>query len=289
MDLKWCISLLGILLSIAVAQAEPLHVVFGMDSSKLGDALAQYRIDVIKLALQESGVDYDFRVHSEHMNQARRMNFLQSGQMFNVAIQGTSREFEARFLPVRVPIYLGLGSGYRLLLTRGELEPRLRDVKTLENLRQFSIGQGTTWADIPIWRNAGFTVVESSYRNLFGMTAKGRFDLFSRGLFEAYEEQRIFVQQYPNLVVDDRLLVVYPFAIYIFVSPKTPAIHAALATGMQNAYSDGSLLQLLTQNPAVAEALKKADLKNRTRIELPAYDMTPETLEALHTYGFTLP
>ena len=289
MDLKWCISLLGILLSMAVAQAEPLHVVFGMDSSKLGDALAQYRIDVIKLALQESGVDYDFRVHSEHMNQARRMNFLQSGQMFNVAIQGTSREFEARFLPVRVPIYLGLGSGYRLLLTRSELEPQLRDVKTLEKLRQFSIGQGTTWADIPIWRNAGFTVVESSYRNLFGMTAKGRFDLFSRGLFEAYEEQRIFAQQYPNLVVDDRLLVVYPFAIYIFVSPKTPAIHAALETGMQNAYSDGSLLQLLTQNPAVAEALNKADLKNRTRIELPAYDMTPETLEALHTYGFTLP
>jgi len=281
--------LLALLLIGAQARAEPLHVVFGMDKSKLGDALAQYRIDVIKLALEESGEAYDFRVQSEHMNQARRLNFLQSGHIFNVAIQGTSPTFEARFLPVRVPIYLGLGSGSRLMLTRKALEPELARVKTLQDLRRFSIGQGSSWSDIPIWRNAGFKVVESSYRNLFGMTARGRFDLFSRGLFEAYEEQRIYSRQYPDLVVDDGLLVVYPFAVYIFVSPNAPGIHAALLKGMQAAYANGHLQALLTSNAAVEQALAQAHLDSRTQIDLPAYDMTPETLEALRTYGFKFP
>lgn len=280
--------LLG-LMSSAGLQATPLNVVFGMDRSKIDNALAQYRIDVIRLALEKSGEPYTFSVHTEVMNQARRLRFLDSGEVFNVAIQGTCPEFESRFLPVRVPIYLGLGSSYRLMLIRRSLEPRLEQVKTLDQLRQFSIGQGHAWSDNPIWRNAGFKLVESSYRNLFGMVARGRFDMFSRGLFEAYEEQRIFSQHYPNLTVDDALVVVYPFAIYMFVSPNAPAVHAALLKGMQIAYQDGSLQALLTQNTAVAQALQKAHLQTRTRIELPAYDMTPETLEALRTYAFKFP
>lgn len=273
---------------ISSLKASPLQVTFGMDVTKKGDALTQYRIDIIKLALNLSGEPHTFSIYEEQMNQARRLNFLTSGQYFNVAIQGTSVDFEKRFLPVRVPIYLGLGSGYRLMIIRNQLQPTLANVKSLSELQAFTIGQGTSWSDIAIWEHAGFKVIDSSYKNLFGMTASGRFDLFSRGLFEAYEEHRIFEQQYPNLAVDNALLVVYPFAIYIFVSPNHPEVHAALLKGMQTAYQTGQLQSLLTKNPAVAAALAQAQLEKRTRIDLPAYNMTPETLQAIKDYGFKL-
>lgn len=268
--------------------ADPLPVTFGMDITKKGDALSQYRIDIIKLALELSGEPYQFSLYEEQMNQARRLNFLTTGRHFNVAIQGTSIDFEERFLPVRIPIYLGLGSGYRLMIIRNQIQSSLASVSSLSDLLAFSIGQGTSWSDIAIWKNAGFKVIDSSYKNLFGMAASGRFDLFSRGLFEAYEEHRIFVQQYPNLTVDNALLIVYPFAIYIFVSPSHPEVHAALQKGMQTAYRTGQLQSLLTKNPAVATALAQAQLEKRVRIDLPAYNMTPETLQAIKDYGFKL-
>ncbi|BFM18076.1 transporter substrate-binding domain-containing protein [Maricurvus nonylphenolicus] len=259
-----------------------------MDSTKKGDALGQYRIEMMRQALEASGVDYTFSIYEDLMNQARRMSYLDEGKRFNVAIQGTSKTFEERFLPVRVPIYLGLGSGYRLILMRSELQAELNGVRNLKMLQQYSIGQGTAWSDIDIWRNAGFNVIESSYKNLFGMAAKGRFDLYSRGLFEAYEEHRIFSQQFPNLAVDKALLVYYPFAIYIFVSPKYPEIHQALTEGMQALYRTGKLQTLLEANSAVATALAQANLQQRQRIDLPAYNMTPESEAAIRHYVFKL-
>ncbi len=284
MKCLWIVTLIG--WSCLTFASTELDVVFGMDSNKRHDALAQYRINLIKLALDEYGAPYQFRIYQASMNQGRRLQFLSEGKQFNVAIQGTSKSFEETFLPVRIPIYLGLGSAYRLMLIRNELSPALSKVNTLDDLRKFSVGQGTSWSDIAIWENAGFKVLESSYKNLFAMTAAGRFDLFSRGLFEAFEEQQIYARQYPNLIVDPHLLVVYPFAIYIFVSPQHPQIQKALYSGLEKAYRNGKMKKLLLSNEAVTKALAQANLKSRTRIDLPAYQMTPETLQAIKTYAF---
>lgn len=58
----------------------------------------------------------------------------------------TNIDDEKRYLPVRIPIFKGL-TGYRLFLMDKAKQSLLRPVQSLEQLRQFSIGQRIGWHD----------------------------------------------------------------------------------------------------------------------------------------------
>ncbi len=145
-------------------------------------------------------------------------------------------------LPVRIPIDRGL-LGWRLLLVRkGELA-RWQRVRTLKDLGQRMAGQGHDWPDTAILRANGLQVGTSSgYDALFRMLAAGRIDYFPRSILEIDAEMA--GGRYPELAIAPELMLHYPAAAYLFVSPTRPDLAAELKTGLEAAIADGSFQRL---------------------------------------------
>lgn len=242
---------------------------------------------LIELALRKSGYVGNVSVVRYPPSQLTNVDLVVNSSDPYVIAAGTNPHFEKQMLAVHVPIYLGLGSGYRIMLIRKDSQAELSEVKTLKELQAFSVGQGRGWSDIPILENAGLRVVQGEqYRDLFPMLAWGRFDLFSRGLFEVYPEYESYREEYPTLAVDDHLVVVYPFAIFFFVSQEQRQLHRILEDGLSRAYESGELQDLLMAQSTVSDAVNRARLDKRVRIDLPAYGMTLDTLKAIKAYPF---
>ncbi|MNF76262.1 hypothetical protein D3C85_1084610 [compost metagenome] len=92
---------------------------------------------------------------------------------------------------------------------------------------------------------------------------------------EVYAESHELLAQYPNLAIEQHLLLRYPFAEFFFVSPESPKLAKAIQTGLERAYADGSFMQFFRENPKVREALTSANLDQRLTIPLVNPDMTP--------------
>ena len=101
-----------------------------------------YRTDLLKLALEQSGESYTVEVAEQDRTATGMLEEMANSSEPLVVASGTTPEFEEKLLPVRVPIYLGMGIGYRLMLIRQEIQESLRSVKTLDDLNRFTFGQG---------------------------------------------------------------------------------------------------------------------------------------------------
>ena len=155
----------------------------------------------------------------------------------------TDRQREASgLLPVRIPIDRGL-MGWRLLLVRrSELAPWAQ-VRSLKALGERLAGQGHDWPDTAILRANGLKVGTSSgYDALFRMLAAGRVDYFPRSILEIDAEMA--GGRHPELAIAPNLMLQYPAAAYLFVSPTRPDLAAELKAGLEAAVADGSFLRL---------------------------------------------
>ena len=83
-------------------------------------------------------------------------------------------------------------AGLRLLLIRAHGRPSSTDVRTLADLRRFSLGQGEL-ARCTMFEALGIKVVRSAhYRTMFPkILMADRFDAFPRGVNEAFDEQQL--------------------------------------------------------------------------------------------------
>jgi hypothetical protein len=91
-------------------------------------------------------------------------------------------------------------------------------------------------------------------------------------------------QELPQLSVDDHLVIVYTYSMYFFVPKSQQKLHDMIYKGMSAAYESGAMEKLLLEDPTLKAGLKKAKLKERVRIDLPAYNITDETLDTLERF-----
>lgn len=204
-----------------VVRAEPLKVVHPPPESNT-DQRHTYYWRLLKAALEANRDEYgDFTLsaYPTPMNFQRALAEVESGSgRVNIVARATSSELEERLRAIPLPLDKGV-LGYRVALTTPAMVERLAKVRNLDDLRRFSIGQGSPWADVPILRAAGFNLVlTESYEPLFAMLSAGRFDLFLRGVNEVEAEWAERVKKYPNLVIDPYILLAYPMPRFFFVS-----------------------------------------------------------------------
>ncbi|QGY40136.1 hypothetical protein GM415_08350 [Pseudodesulfovibrio cashew] len=274
--------LLGACLPCLAEEPETVHLIQSAENAGEG-----YNEALLKLALTKSGKPYRVAVSIDESSQLRRIERIKTPGEACVIVLGTSPKLETELLAVHAPIMLGVGSGQRILLTNKATAGKLKSVRTLEDLREFTFIQGLGWADVPILRAAGLRV-EEVYKGelLYRMTAAGRVDLFPRGLFEIGGEYRLQKGTNPELVIDEHLLLTYPFAFYFFVGKDRQDLHNDILRGLEAAYESGEFQELLTSTPAFATALHEAKLEKRVRIDLPGHHVTQETREALDRFRF---
>lgn len=238
------------------------------------DPNGYYAAKMIKLALDHVDRKYDHQVVEGGLTQVRMVEDTLNGTL-DVMWAGTSVELEETLQPIRIPLYKGL-LGHRLLIIRKGDQPKFDRVKTLEDLRQLKLGQGTSWVDTKILESNGLNVVKTmKYQNLFHMLDGGRFDAFPRAVFEPFSE----VEKNPtlNLTVEKNLMLVYKMDFYLFVNKKNKQLAKDLEQGLNAAIADGSFEKVFMSSPNVQEAIQKGDLKSRTIITLNNPVMPKET------------
>ena len=223
----------------------------------------EFGLKVLDLALSKLGKNYQIiGPQKQEVNEARGELQIIGGQL-DLEFMSTTLHRESTMIPIKIPIYQGL-LGLRLLLVKPEMNTKIRNITSLEELRQYVGGHGTHWGDLPVYAENKLKVVTSVlYDNLFEMLKIDRFDYFHRGVNEIWKE----LERYPHdFVVADNIMLFYPHPVYFFVGKHRPELAKQIEKGMRLAIADGSYKALFLEYHQ--EDIMRAELEDRTLIVL---------------------
>ena len=241
---------------------------------------------VTELALEKSGVPYDFDVSSHTRASVNEWRQLRSLGIEGNLVWGTvgSRN-ETLLLPVQVPLHLGLGSYWNIWVR--EDDERFANVHTLADLQEFTVLQGENWPTVPVLEAEGLEVRTGTILNLPKMLSRGRADMF---FYSASDSQKIIDLGAKELgiVPLPHVMVRYPLDLYSYVDKCSTDIRDALLTGMEAAIADGSYEELLRQHAAPMGAYDKIKGGDYSLIEFDHPDLTEKTLSAMEKYNIEI-
>jgi hypothetical protein len=248
----------------SVCTAEPLSIT--MSTTLAGkDPRQAYSGLALTLALEktrEEYGDYKILIFPVTMNTARAIEEAKKNTIPNFILLTT---FQNKMLDdgleyTRFPVDLGV-TGFRICFVSPNAKIPVSKIKTLDELRQFTIGQGAGWADIDILRYNRFTVTEiSSFESLFNMTAANRIDLVCRGINELETELKNHADM-KDLDYDRSIAISYPLPRFYFSNNKNTKVLKRITKGLLISYRDGSLQKVWLEQ--YQSALTFARLKQR--------------------------
>lgn len=256
--MRFCLLTLVLMLAAPLQAAEQINIV------SRGDGNARYAINMIKLALDTAGIEYELKISEGTLTAARQQQDAEDG-VIDIMWAATTEETEQRLLPIRVPLYKGL-LGHRVFIIHEDNRNLFANVSQFSQLQKFIFGQGKGWPDTDIMRHNGLEVETGTYEGLFLMADGQRFHAFPRGVNEPWGE----LEQRPELelAVDQNLMFVYRMPFYLFVSPKRPALAQSIEQGLMQAISNGSFDELMMQDPMVQMVLERGNMAGRQIFEL---------------------
>ena len=229
----------------------------------VGDERSHYTQRLLELALQRAYITYRVEQHPVRMLQGRALVRLRNGDGIDVVSTMTSAEREANFLPIRIPLDKGL-IGWRLLLINKSLAARLKPVRSLDDLKLLTAGQGSDWPDTAIMRANGLNVYgTSNYEALFSMLESERIDYFPRAVTEIWTEYSLYRER---LAVEPSVVLRYPTAIYFFVRQGNTQLAADITAGLEEMISDGTFEKLFQDY--YGDVIRKSALKERRILDL---------------------
>lgn len=259
----------GSLLGPWARAAEPakLELVYARFSAG-DDPRIHFPLALLKLAMQKMGRDFSVRPSEPVMERTRAIRELaRGGSEINIIWTSMAAEVERELRPIRIPLYRGL-IGHRIFIIHKQRLADFAQVKSLDDLKRFTAGQGIGWVDQQIMQNAGLKVVADTYDSLFKMVDRGLVDYFPRGANEAVAEVRARAASFPDLVVEPRLMLVYKSDNIFYTSIANEALASLIEQGLLAAYADGSFLKLYNEHPYVQKILGEARLDKRLRLDI---------------------
>lgn len=144
------------------------------------------------------------------------------------------------------------------------------------------------WADVKILRNAGLEVKTDVMDTLFRMIDKNEIiDYFPLGANEIFNLVTEKNKEFPNLMVEKELMIVYPFDFFFFVHRENKPLHDMVYNGLLKAYADGSFEELFTSHPDHRAFLNSAKLKTRHKIAIDNPFLSEKTKGLLKEYADT--
>ncbi|MEL7580650.1 transporter substrate-binding domain-containing protein [Pseudoalteromonas sp. D15MCD-2] len=222
-----------------------------------------YLHELLAAALRASNYQAEINEVLVHPHQQRTLLMLDEKQA-DVFWSMTSPEREHLAIAVKVPLFKGY-IGKRAFLTKRAFLPRFKDLKTKQDLAQFSAIQGHDWPDTKILAQNGLTVRPlANYQAMFSLVIRGRVDYFPRSFIEVISEMEQIKSD--DLAIVPDLYISYPTAFYFFVSNHKPELAEALLKGLKVMKSTGEFEQLFASY--FAEDLAKLPFKEGEVIEV---------------------
>jgi ABC-type amino acid transport substrate-binding protein len=254
----------------AVAEAAPpTRVVYPATESR-DDSRFDDLKEILRTALDETAADdgpYTLGASSRYVNEARYLAEIRDGGgEANVVWSSTSEQKERELLPIRFELRKGL-LGYRVALIDRRRQADFDHVATFADLKKLTMGQGLGWGDVAVYQAAGIRVSTAPYDDLFRMVANGRFDLFPRGVGEAFRERAAHRDEVPDLAVERGLLLYYPWPYYFFCNRADTALAARIERGLARMRADGSFDRIFWKYNR--SAIEQARMSERRVIRIP--------------------
>jgi len=170
------------------------------------DVRYEYDRQLLNLALQKTQEKYGpYKLVPSKFgaNERRSQVDAENGVYENFFFkQSATPELMNNFAYIPFPVDRGI-VGYRVAFLSTKTKEKLKQVKTLADLKHMTILQGVGWLDAEILQRQGFNVILSGYFDpMFQMVARNRVDLFFRGVNELYDEWQSH-RQIPDLTYDE--------------------------------------------------------------------------------------
>lgn len=236
---------------------------------------------LLKLALEKSGRPFEIKI-TDVMTSTPSLRMITNPELINVVWMGTARKFEEQLWPIRIPLLRGL-VGYKVLLIRKDTQSEFNTVKTISDLTRFKALVGIGWVDTDIFETHKIPYAQGEYASLMSMLSSSRADYYPRSIFEFNQE--LDPKKYPEIGLEQTLLLHYPLAIYFFVAPGNQALHDALKAGLETAIADGSYNELLANHPLTRDVFKTLQLHDRRLLTIDNPFLTDETRAVLAKYA----
>ena len=220
-----------------------------------------YTIELLKLALEKTGVRFEITPTDEITLQGKAFNLLSNNRSINIVWSMTNEQREADFLPIRVPIFKGL-IGWRVLLVEPNMLPKLER----SNLREHSVVQGMDWPDTKILQANGFNVVNATnYDEAFMIMHRSQAGMFPRSVIEVIAEIADDNLR-RDLMIEPNYVLQYPAAMYFFVNKRDKILARLLEQGFAKAMADGTFDALF--NATYLPVLEELKVSQRTLVKL---------------------
>ncbi len=228
--------------------------------------------DILQLIVSKSGKNHVYQLTGmpdtkpPEQSLKRRINLAQKG-VLSVIWADANESHERILQPIKIPILKGL-LGHRIFIIREDKQSLFDSLSSLEELKRLPLGQARFNSDTDILKKARMTVVDPvKHANLFQMLEGGRFDYFPRAVHEPWEE----IQEHSNLplAIEERILLVYPYALYFYVSQENTELQEVLTQGFRNAIEDGSFDQLFFSHELIKTTFEKSNFRSRKVFHIP--------------------
>jgi len=221
----------------------------------------------LELALEHQGVKYKLTVAKQAVTNARIRKLIYEKKV-SIADFGTSKNYEEQLKAIYFPIDMGL-NGWRLLVTHKQNQHKFSYVKDVADLQYAVLAHEAGWNYTRILRHNQLQIYEASnLRSLFMMAQKKRIDGIPLGLNEAHSLLDKYQLPPNQLVVENKLILKYPFARLFFVHKDNQELYTAVKQGLEKAFADGSFKRLFRQYPGHRYFFNSDKLKQRHIIQL---------------------
>lgn len=203
------------------------------------DERSQYPIDLLTLALDKTGVNYELRPSDRILLTGKAMRQLKENREVNIVWSMTDTQREKDLTPIRIPIAKGL-IGLRVFVVNKDKEENFKRDLSITDIRKLVPVQGEEWPDTKILQANGFNVFTvPEFREAYDLTKQGKIDFFPRSVIEV-EAELAEEGRSGSLALEPSLALYYPTAMYYFVSASNKTLANLITTGLERAIEDGS-------------------------------------------------
>lgn len=235
----------------------------------ISTAMGSYYHRLLELAMLKTQSEYgacEIQLKSQMIIGNRMFRAVERGDL-DVIWWPYKKNIAYDVTPITIRMFKNL-SDYRVLLIRKGDQEKFNQVKSIGDLRKLKGGIGSNWPDRDIMeKNQLDLFVHVNYVNLFKMLAAKRFDYYSRGLHQVFQE----INQYQSMGIEleQSLLLHYENPVYFYVSAKNTRLAERIAKGLAIAMEDGSFENLFQQYEHIRWAEQFINQHQRVVIHLP--------------------